>query len=77
MELSQSAKVKLFIYDSDGALVKLLDLGYLDAGSYLNKSNAIHWDGKTETGEPVSSGTYFYQIEAGDYSQTRKMVILK
>ena len=77
MELSQATEVKLFIYDSDGALVKLLDLGYLDAGSYLNKSNAIHWDGKTETGEQVSSGTYFYQIEAGDYTETRKMVILK
>ena len=39
----------------------------LTAGSYS----------QTETGEQVASGTYFYQIEAGDYTDTRKMVILK
>ena len=32
---------------------------------------------KTEDGEKVSSGTYFYQLRAGDYTETRKMVILK
>ena len=38
---------------------------------------AAHWDGKIETGQAVSSGTYFYQLKAGDYTETRKMVILK
>ena len=47
------------------------------AGKYVGVDRAIHWDGKTESGELVSSGTYFYQIDAGNYSQARKMVILK
>ena len=52
-------------------------LGFLSAGSYSWTEKAIYWDGKTETGEPVGSGTYFYQIQAGDYTDTRKIVILK
>ena len=49
----------------------------LTAGSYSQTEKAIYWDGQTETGEQVSSGTYFYQLQAGDYTETRKMVILK
>ena len=55
----------------------MIELGHLSAGNYGDPSKAIYWDGKTDTGEQVSSGTYFYQIEAGDYTETRKMVILK
>ena len=55
----------------------MIGLGYLPAGNYVESNEAIYWDGKTEDGEQVSSGTYFYQIEAGDYRETRKMVILK
>jgi len=47
------------------------------AGKYVGVDRAIHWDGKAESGESVASGTYFYQIDAGDYRATRKMVILK
>ena len=50
---------------------------HLTAGSYSQTEKAIYWDGKTETGEPVGSGTYFYQLGAGVYTETRKMVILK
>ena len=46
------------------------------AGRYI-RADLVAWDGKTETGEPVGSGTYFYQLQAGGYIETRKMVILK
>jgi len=36
---------------------------------------AAYWDGRTEDGEQVSSGTYFYRIGAGDYTETRKMIL--
>ena len=55
----------------------MIELGHVTAGNYVESRKAIYWDGKTDTGEMVASGTYFYQIEAGDYTQTRKMVILK
>ena len=47
------------------------------SGKYVGADRAVHWDGKTETGEAIASGTYFYQLQAGDYTETRKMVILK
>ena len=76
-ELSQDAEVRLTIYDLAGQQVRKIDLGHQLAGNYVESSKAIYWDGKTEIGEHVSSGTYFYQIEAEDYTDTRKMVILK
>ena len=55
----------------------MIELGHVTAGNYVESSKAIYWDGRTQDGEQVSSGTYFYQIEAGDYTETRKMVVLK
>ena len=36
-----------------------------------------YWDGRSENGERVSSGTYFYQLQVDEYTETKKMVILK
>jgi hypothetical protein len=47
------------------------------AGRYVTVDQAAYWDGKSETGQVVASGTYFYQLRAGDYLETKKMVILK
>ena len=55
----------------------MIELGYIPAGNYVESNRAIYWDGRTENGEQVSSGTYFYQIEAGGYTNIRQMVILK
>ena len=60
-----------------GKQIRMIELGYIPAGNYVESSKAIYWDGKTDTGEQVSSGTYFYQIQAGAYTETRKMVILR
>ena len=65
------------IYDATGNQIRMIELGHLPAGNYVESNRAIYWDGRTENRELVSSGTYFYQIEAGDYTETRKMVILK
>ena len=76
-QLSQAAEVRLEIYDGQGRLVKKLELGGKEAGYYTTTAESIYWDGRNRNGEQVSSGLYFYQLKAGDYSQTRKMVILK
>ena len=43
----------------------------------LVETASPYWDGKTKTGEAIASGTYFYQLKAGDYTETRKVAILK
>ena len=41
-------------------------LGFISADSYSQTENAIYWDGKTETGEQVGSGAYFYHQKDGN-----------
>jgi len=68
-------EVKITIYNSSDHLIRTLNLGYRSAGIYISKDKAAHWDGKNESGEQVSSGIYFYTIQAGDYTATKKMII--
>jgi len=37
----------------------------------------VDWDGKNNSGKEVASGIYFYQLRAGDYKETRKLVLIK
>ena len=75
--LAEDAFVTLTIYDTAGQVVRSIDVGYKPAAVYENRSKAIYWDGRNEFGEGVASGVYFYHLSAGDYSATRKMLILK
>ena len=63
--------------DVSGRLIRNLDLGYRSAGTYVSKDKSAHWDGMNELGEKVSSGIYFYTIQAGSYMATKKLVIAK
>jgi Leucine-rich repeat (LRR) protein len=76
-QLVKDANVSVRIFDANGKMVRSLELGRKTAGSYLSKDLAAYWDGKTMNGEQVSSGVYFYNIQAGDYSATRKMIVNK
>ena len=76
-KLADDSTVTAKIYDVTGNQIRMIELGHIPAGNYVESNRAIYWDGRTEDGEQVSSGTYFYQIEAGDYTETREMVILK
>lgn len=75
--LSQDAEVVVRIYDTKGRISRTLDMGFQSFGYYASRNKAAYWNGRTDSGEMVSSGTYFYQIQAGDYTETRKSVILK
>ena len=75
--LAEDAFVTLTIYDGAGQVVRTLDVGHQIAAVYENRSKAIYWDGRNGLGEQVASGVYFYHLSAGDYSATRKMLILK
>ena len=75
--LAEDAFVILTIYDQTGQIVRTLDIGHQTAAVYESRSQAIYWDGRNNVGEQVASGVYFYHLSAGDYSATRKMLILK
>ncbi len=75
--LAGDAFVTLTIYDQSGQIVRTLDVGHQIAGYYTDRTKAAYWDGKNEFSEQVASGVYFYHLSAGDFSATRKMLILK
>jgi hypothetical protein len=70
--LPEMTNVRIKIYDALGREVRSL----LDEVKSAGKHNIL-WDGRDNSGNRVSSGTYFYQIIAGDFVQTRKMVMVK
>lgn len=76
-QLHDAANVMIRIYNPSGQLIRSLDLGYRPAGFYVSKEKAAHWDGNNESGELVTSGVYYYSIKAGDFADTRKMVIVR
>ena len=76
-QLANDADVTLTVYDTRGTPVRRFDLGYQSPGFYAARTKAVYWDGRNETGESVASGVYFYQLQAGDYTDLRRMVILK
>ena len=75
--LAEPADVTIRIYAASGVLVQTLSLGYQPAGIYQYRSRAAYWDGKNAVGESVASGIYFYTLTAGNFTATRKMLIMK
>ena len=75
--VANESNVTIRIYTSTGKLIRVLSPGVLPAGEYRAPSRAVYWDGCNESGESVSSGIYLYNINAGEFSATRKMIIQK
>jgi flagellar hook assembly protein FlgD len=71
-DLPENSFVNITIYDMLGRKIKTLINETQDA-SY----RSIIWDATDNNGELVSAGIYLYQIQAGEYMQTKKMVLLK
>ena len=65
------------IYNIRGQLMRELNLGVQKTGGYLTRDSAAYWDGRDQFGSHVSSGVYFYTLEAGKFQATRRMLILK
>ena len=76
-QLAADAPVNVHIYNVRGQLVRALDIGIQKAGSYRTQESAAYWNGKDQFGEAVSSGMYFYTLQAGSFQATRRMLILK
>ena len=76
-ELANDANVSIDIYDLGGGLVRTIAVGDKPRGSYVERPKAVYWNGKDDTGQSVASGVYFYTLRTDDFSQTRRLVILK
>ena len=92
-QLAQDALVTIRIYNTKGQLIRSLHLGTKQAGSYITKERAAYWDGRDNLAQKVASGVYFYTLQvrsvsvgvnsaipsigAGQFTETRKMLILK
>jgi hypothetical protein len=70
--LAKSGFVTLQIHDVLGRTVRALAAEHLSSGY-----RSVLWDGKNDSGEGVASGIYFYRLRVGDFSETRKLVLLK
>ncbi len=70
--LQDAAQVQVQIYDLQGQLVRTVKNGHQNAGSY-----EVVWNGLNANGKKVSSGTYFYQINAGDQTLTKQIIMAK
>jgi len=87
-QLKDDSNVTIRIMDIQGRLVRQIDLGNKPAGVYVSRDSAAYWDGRNSLGEKVSSGVYFYTLQAehptqssvtnsGKFTFTKKMVIMK
>ena len=76
-DLSETAEVTVTVYDARGMVVRRLDLGRLDPGTYRGRTDAAYWDGRNEGGEQVSSGAYIYELRAGVHREMRRMIVRK
>ncbi len=64
--------VELTIYNIMGQKIRTLVSDFKNAGQYF-----IQWDGRNDKGAQVTSGVYFYSLQAGDFIKTNKMVLLR
>jgi len=71
-ELGKGGHVTLTVYNILGAVVTTLVDEYQGAGSHR-----VEWNGNDANGRTVSSGVYFYKISAGEFSETKKMMLMK
>ena len=70
-ELPEATLVKIVVYNASGQEIVTLEEGPFQAGTWTT-----FWDGRDQKGQTLSSGTYFYQIKAGEQVMTRKMTLL-
>ncbi len=71
-QLPEATDVRLEIFNVVGQLVSTLVAEPQKAGRYT-----VQWDSTNDSGQPLSSGIYFYRLQAGEFHQVDKMLLLK
>jgi len=72
-EIPKRESVGLQVFDMSGRLVKEL----ITTEPYTPGRHKVVWNGRDDAGRQVASGTYFYRLETGSYSETKRMVLVK
>jgi hypothetical protein len=75
--LKRDSQATIRIYDIKGHIIHTIDLGNQAAGAYFTKDKAAYWNGRDSLGQTVSSGLYFYTLQAGDFMATKRMMIVR
>jgi len=70
--LPTRSQVTISIYNVMGQKVNTIVEGSKSVGSHI-----VFWDGTDKTGKVVSSGVYFYRIHAGDFVESKRMMLIK
>jgi hypothetical protein len=70
--ISQTEQVKLTIYNLNGQIIRSLLNEKKQPGTYK-----VNWDGRDSHGNKLTSGTYFYSLEAGQFKDSKRMILLK
>jgi len=70
--VKETSPVTIEVYNLKGQLVRTLVNEVKTAGNY-----SVVWNGRDNHNQPVSSGVYFYKMNAGKYSSTKKMIMMK
>lgn len=68
--IPQAQQVSVTIYNQLGQLVKVLQ------GEFVAGKHQLEWDGLVESGQKANSGAYYYQMKAGKFCQTKKLLII-
>jgi len=68
----KAGRVRIDVFDASGRLVRTLLDEYRGAGRH-----SVVWDGRNNAGSVVPSGIYFYRINTGEFTATRKMILLR
>ena len=71
-QVPQTSNVTVKIYNMLGQEIRTLFAGQVQRGNY-----SVQWDGMNDAGVKMSSGTYIYRMNAGEFVQSKKMVLLK
>jgi hypothetical protein len=71
-DLPEDALVNITIYDMMGRVVKTIVNTQQNAGF-----KSVQWNATTNIGQSVSAGLYLYTIDAGQFRQSKKMLLLK
>ena len=70
--LTRSARIELVVFNILGEKLRTLVAAFREGGTH-----AVRWDGRDAAGHDVASGFYFYRLSANDFSEVKRMLLVR